>query len=448
MPKAKTVFITLAPFENEIHNVLYTKELFIDKYLRDGYLVVVIVFCQRHAPLVKENNPNLRIIYFQSLQFINIIASAIYFLLASKGSPRFPPYMKRRWAGMCQNRSIKKKIFGYISFILIGWLTENCLLYLYSKVLSWSNFDAIYKIYNPSLTILPFYLSSSEEAKVVAIAKNNNSLTVAIPARISAFDDVFYYTKPDLLFVWNELMKNYAIMWHGVKRESIIPVGILKCDYYKNKNIVLQTKEEFINASKLVSGKKIISIICGNIDVGRACDIAKGLFQSGKIDSAFQVLLRANPDEYERQLKVAAGIKEYPIFLARGFSSNIKENKILGQIISTANFLKNSDLVISVASTMSLEFLYFDIPNIFLVYEEFNLYYAYDYLKPLLNEKGMKFVRNSNELISAVNEYLNNPSIDLEERRELFKKYCFSIDGDALTRCFHEINKLELMFKG
>lgn len=436
----KVVFITLAPFENEIHNVLYAKEIFIDRYLREGYFVVAIIFCQKHAPIIEENRLNLKVIYFQSSPFINRLTSAIRSLLARKGSSIFPFYMKKRWLEMYRRRSFKQKILSNIFFIFWGWVSENCLLCLFRKTLSWSNLDSVYKMYNPFLTILPFYFSSSYETEVIGIARNNKSLTIAIPARISAFDDVFYYTKPNLLLVWNELMKQHAIEWHRCDKNPIIPIGILKGDYYKN--IALQTKEEFISDNKLVNGRKIISIICGNINVARAYSIAKVLFESKQINKKFQILLRANPDEYERQLEELGKNNEYHIFLFRGFSSNTKENKFRDQIISTAKFLKNSDLIISVASTMCLESLYFNIPNIFLLYGEFRSYYEYDYMGQLLRDRGIKIARNDSELISVVKEYLENPFIDSQERNELFKRYCFSINGDALVRCFNEINKL------
>ncbi len=443
MNKAKTVFITLAPFENEIHNVLYAKQMFIDKYLEEGYFVVAIIFCQKHRAIIEENRINFKVINFYVPSFINRISLIIRYLLSRRNASRLPFYMKKRWLHASKGRSCKSKILHNTFFILFGWLSENCLLYLYAKTLSMSGLDFIYKRHKPLLTILPFYFASSEEAKVISIAKNNNSLTVAIPARISAFDDVVYYAKTNLLLVWNEPMKYHAVSWHRCDKNSVIPIGILKCDYYKNNNILWQTKESFITSNKLINDRRIVSIICGNISIERACGIAMELFKSNKINIKFQILLRANPDEYENQLKELGKNNEYPVFLFKGFSSNVKENNFLGQIISTGNFIKNSDLIISVASTMCLESLYFNIPNIFLFYEEFRFYYEQDYIRQLLSEKGIKFVRNDSELIFALKEYLENPFVDTEERGRLFKKYCYSVNGDALNRCFYEISKLD-----
>ena len=61
----KTIFIVFPPFENEIHNVIYAKELFIDKLLKEGYFVVVVAFCDKHKSLIEKMAQNFRVISFQ-----------------------------------------------------------------------------------------------------------------------------------------------------------------------------------------------------------------------------------------------------------------------------------------------------------------------------------------------------------------------------------------------
>lgn len=438
----RTIFIVLPPFENEIHNVLYAKELFIEKLLKEGYSVIAIVFYDKHRSIIEEMIPNYQVICFNSSGFISAILSEIRYFLACKGASRLPFYMKMRWRGASRGDSFKEKLLKNAFFIIAGWLNEKNLFYIYRKIAVRLDISRLYKTYSPFLTILPFYYSSAKETEIIAVARNNNCMAVAIPARISAFNDVFYYTKPDLLLVWNEIMKQEALDWHGCNKNSVVPIGILKCDYYKDKDYLLQTQKEFIRSNNLLDDRRIISIICGNITVGRAYEIAKALFYSKQIKFKFQILLRANPDEFENQIKSLAKKEEVPVFFLRGFSSDIKKYKIRDQIISTANFLKSSDLIISAASTMCIESLYFNVPNIYLRYDEFNFYYEFDYIRSLLNERGLKFVKSDEELIDAVNEYLENPLLDSEQREKLFRKYCHSFDGNALANCFNEISKI------
>ncbi len=293
------------------------------------------------------------------------------------------------------------------------------------------------------MTIFPFYSSSLKETEIIAVARNNNSTTVAIPARISTCDDTFYYAKPDLLLVWNELMKEQLICWHGCDKNSVLTAGILKCDFYRKNDYTSESELEFRKINGLLDGHKIISIICGNISCVRAYEIASSLLNSGQIKFKFQILLRANPDMFDSQLNGLKTKEKLPVFLLRGFSSDVNRYSIKGQIISTSNFLKNSDIIISVASTMCLESLYFNKPNIYLMYDEFMYYYAFDYMQPLLSEPGIKFVRNEAELIASVNAYLENPSLGSLQREGLFRKYCHSTEGDASDNCFGEINKIK-----
>jgi hypothetical protein len=438
----KTVFIVFPPYQ-EIHNVLYTKELFIKKFLNEGYLVVAIACGYEDTSNIQEEASNYRLVRIDNLGFVSLILFWVRYILACKGIPRLPFYMRLRWEGVFKNSRLKTKLLKSILFMISILLKEDIIFYIYRKISSVLPISKLYQVHKPFLTILPFYLSSLQETEIIAVARNNNSTTVAIPARISTCDDVFYYAKPDLLLAWNELMKKQLISWHGCNKNSVMPIGILKCDYYKRKDYISQTQGEFKRINGLFNDSKIISIICGNISCFRAYEIASSLFNSRQIKFKFQILLRANPDRFEEQLKSLNNKDGLPVFLLRGFSSDINKYAIREQIISCANFLKNSDIIISVASTMCLESLYFNIPQIYLIFEEFKHYYNYDYIQPLLNEPGIKFVHDDTELIDAVNRYLENPLLENRQREELFRKYCYSIDGNALGSCFNEIAKIK-----
>ena len=442
----KTIFIVLPPYE-EIHSVLYAKELFVKKLINEGYLVVAIACEYKDISIVEEEALNYRLVRINSFGFTNSLLFWVRYVLACKGISRLPFYMKLRWDKVFKNSRLKTKLLKSILFLISLLFKEETLFYVYRKIASVLQITKLYQVHRPLMTIFPFYFSSLRETEIIAIARNNNSTTLAIPARISTCDDVFYYAKPDLLLVWNELMKRQVKSWHGCNINSVVPIGILKCDYYKSEDYIAQTQEEFIRNSGLLNDRKIISIICGNISCIRAYQIARTILNSKQIKFKFQVVLRANPDKFEDQLKSLKGKDGLPIFLLRGFSSDIKKYAISNQIISTADFLKNSNVIISVASTMCLESLYFNTPNIYLIYEEFKRYYKYDYMQPLLDEQGIKFVRNDAELIDAVNGYLENHLLGSMQREELFRRYCFSIDGNALDNCFNEIAKIKTGYR-
>lgn len=445
----KTVFIIIPPTDKV--DILYTKEIFINAFLRKGYFTVIIFINSRDRFFIEGEN--CKAVCFNESNFIMNLSRALHYLLYRRKFLQPSICMKDFWREFfklffLERRKFKEKLKRLL-FIVLGCFKENKLIGIQKKILHHTNISCLYKRYAPCLTVFPCY-GYYEETVIAEVARYHNSITVAIPKRFYTLDigcSFYCAAKADLLLVWNEAMKEQAVRWHRYNNASVVSIGIVKCDYYKDKNIVLETKDEFISRNNLYRDRKIISIICGNIDLKMAYTIAKMLCASKQIRAAFQIMIRANPASFEEQLKElrhAEDIHNFPIFLVEGFSFSSEIDAFKKGIISTANFLKNSDLIISAASTMMFESLYFNAPNILLIHEQFRSYYDNYLIRSLINEEGIAIVKNNDELIAAVDCYLENPSIDIEQRKRLFKKYCYSVHGDALDRFFNEIEKLEI----
>ena len=449
----KTVFIIIPPTDKI--DILYVKEIFIKAFLKKGYFAVVVFVNSRDRFFIEGEN--CKVTCFDESNFIMNLSRVVHYLLYRQKFLQHSICMKDFWRGFFKLLFLERKKFKEklkrLSFIVLRCFKEEKLIDIQKKVLCHTNISRLYRRYAPCLTVFPCY-AYYEETVIAAIAQYNGSITVAIPKRFYTLDigieriySFYCAAKADLLLVWNDIMKEQAVKWHGYSNGSVVPIGIVKCDYYKDKNIVFETKEEFISKNNLYRDRKIISIICGNIDLKMAYTIAKMLCASTQIRTGFQIILRANPDSFEeqlRELRHTEDIDNSPIFLVKGFSFCTKIDAFRNDVISAANFLKNSDLIISVASTMMFESLYFNTPNIFLIHEQFRSYYDNYLMRSLMNEKGIAIVKNDDELITAVDRYLKNPLIDIEQRQRLFKKYCYSVHGDALDRFFNEIDKLEI----
>lgn len=443
------IFVVFPVFEEEIHNALYALDLFVLPLSARGYSVTAVVFSDKHGQLIRAAAPRCQIARIRGRGFIAPALSWLRFLLAHTTVPRLPPHMKARWRRQqLEGAGLARQWLRAGTGAMARWIGADRIRRLHGWLARRGEAQDLYRAQRPFLTLLPFYCSRAEEMEILAAARHSRSLSVGLPARISTGDDVFYYARPDLLLVWNAVMREQILGWHGGDRDTVAPVGMVKCDYYRRQDYGFQTRAEFVRQNGLAENKKIISIICGNIRAQRACELAVALFKSGSIPSAFQVLLRANPDEFEQQRHSLAAREGFPIFLVRGFSSDTTRQSLRDQIISTGSFLKNSDVVISVASTMSLESLYFDVPNIYLLHDEFRFFYDFDWAGDLLQEPGFKRARNDGELIAAINECLEDPVADRAARENLFRKYCYSTAGDARDRCFEQIHRRLENFPG
>ena len=438
--KNKTIFYIPAP--GFLHNMVIGIEIILKKLIAGGYNVVIILLDKEHRIPLSGLNDDCEIYTFKESTLITLPLSVIRFVLAKKNLPNLPTHMTNGWNEMNFYNSLIKKIFQMLSFTFLGCLSESKLLFLFNKIVLFTKVQKLFKLRSPFLSIFYAYVSSLDEAIVVSAAKNVQSKTVSIPDRFAAFTEVFYYTKTNLILVWNEMMREQAIKWHRCENSTIKPIGILRVDAFKISNKKLQSRDEFIQSNGLVKGRKIISLIGGNISLSEASRIGKLISSSKEIQVKIQILYRSQPGSFEKDLKCLKSLKDENLFLIKGFSSKFKESEIQNQLLNTANFLKNSDVIISLASTMGVEALYFNIPCIFLMYgnTEDLFWYKQDHIAMLLQKEGIKIVQNDLELIKSVKYYLINPALDIHTQVNLFGKYCHLVNDDSIQRCYKEIN--------
>ena len=108
-----------------------------------------------------------------------------------------------------------------------------------------------------------------------------------------------------------------------------------------------------------------------------------------------------------------------------------------------ADSLYHSDLVIYVATSIGLDAAVFNKPQIIVSFdgweekayiESVKRYHNEDHMRKLIDTGGMRVVKNADELIYWVNQYLQNPKIDDKGRGRIIKEQFWRLDGRAGKR--------------
>jgi CDP-glycerol glycerophosphotransferase (TagB/SpsB family) len=245
---------------------------------------------------------------------------------------------------------------------------------------------------------------------------------------------------PDLLILQNEWLKEagYKFQDFSNKRPRIEFAGLPHYDKYFNFKNRIKPRDLFFKELGLDPSKKLI--LLGGSDFyyteNKLPQIIDNLIEENKIDEPVQVLFRPHPSglfnigEYNLD-----GLKN--IILNDAFSnSKIKftDDDVL------INIFYYSDIIMNIASTLSIDAAVFDKPVICIGFDAVSqkywlsverLYDSFDHYEKLLSTGGVCLVKNIEELARNINLYLEHPEKDCEGRVEIVKIFTGGKTGDS-----------------
>jgi CDP-glycerol glycerophosphotransferase (TagB/SpsB family) len=111
--------------------------------------------------------------------------------------------------------------------------------------------------------------------------------------------------------------------------------------------------------------------------------------------------------------------------------------------ITLANTLAHTDVLINVASTITLEACILNKPVVNIGFDgrsqreyfsSVRRYFDYVHYRNMLKTGGVRVAFTKDELVQIVNTYLEDNSIDAEGRKEIVELQCYRMDGKALER--------------
>ncbi|MBA3355397.1 MAG: hypothetical protein H0U18_05545 [Pyrinomonadaceae bacterium] len=242
----------------------------------------------------------------------------------------------------------------------------------------------------------------------------------------------------DHYMVWSEHMRRELLRYYpDVSPEKIHIVGTPQFDPYANEKM-LWSREEFFSRVGADPSRPLICYSGG--DAGTCPEdpehvgVLLELIRAGRIKENPQILLRPMPvDDGSRYSNVRRNYPELiylqPTWLHTEPGDWSRVMPLLEDLQFLANLTHYADLNVNLASTMTLDFAIHDKPIVNIAFDVaspppfgkplWDYYYRFEHYRPVVELGAARFARSPEELVTHIDAYLENPSLDRDNRRRL-----------------------------
>ena len=253
----------------------------------------------------------------------------------------------------------------------------------------------------------------------------------------------------DRLVVWNEIIKAQAVTLHGYQPDAVRVAGAPQFDVHF-KPQARATRDEFFRRIGADPSRKLIAVTTTPRALYRHHDhvlrVLAGAIAGGPLAGA-QVLVRLHPRDEIAAYDEFAGtphvIIEKPfrhtVTVADGLAIDVmpEHQRHLGDTLCHA------DVVVNVASTITIEACIFDTPVVNICFDgpeeepyvrSARRYYRFTHYVNITNRHAVRVAQSPAEMVEAVARYLGDPTLDAEGRRQVVLDQCQYTDGRSAAR--------------
>ncbi len=253
---------------------------------------------------------------------------------------------------------------------------------------------------------------------------------------------------PNLVLLWNPFLYRKARFVQHIAANRLKIVGIPHFDWY-TKTELLVSREEFCQKFKIDPNKKIILFgAIGNFLAPHESEVVETLshaLRENKLPDV-SIIFRPHPhfiSDKEKIEKLGNIIFDDLVAQYTGSERSSWEMD-REKIAHLVNSLYHADLVITTASTMTMDAVAFGKPVVCIAFDGrsnelhwnsiLRFYQNYTHYIEIAKTKGFKIASSPEELIRHVNEYLKNPELDKEGRQKVFDEFIWKLDGKSAER--------------
>lgn len=252
---------------------------------------------------------------------------------------------------------------------------------------------------------------------------------------------------PDKIVVWNEILKEEIAKHHEYPGKDIYVAGIPQFDIYYDKTRFM-TKEQFFKKWGLDLYKKLITYATPmHGQAPFSPDIVNILYNAIKenyFSYPCQLLIRLHPRDFKERYKDFEGLNGIIIQMP-GREADVKDrwNPTEEDMLTLAETMYYSDVLINVASTIAIDAVTFDTPVVCIGFDGYQekpylsscrRFYDYDHIKNIVATKGVRVAYSREELLEFTNLYMKNPDVDAEGREKIREEQCWRLDGSSGRR--------------
>jgi hypothetical protein len=275
-----------------------------------------------------------------------------------------------------------------------------------------------------------------------------------------------FFLEPDLLFVWSQTQKEQATNIHRFSESKVKIVGSLNYESKLDKSILI-SKNAFYKDYHLDKNRKLIVygtannyIYDSNVEL---IEMLMNAIMHDKLIQKCQLLVRLHPQgQYKDKVTLYTDKQfskyqelddKYPLLhfdIPEVMSDRLLFDVTREDFIHLTNIMFHSDIVINVASTISLDAAIFDKPVINVAFDipEKSYFdscercYEYDHYAQLIKTDGTSVVKSERELIDTLNRYLKNPGLNSENRKRMIEQQIGAMTESASERILEQLNSL------
>jgi len=325
----------------------------------------------------------------------------------------------------------------------LAWLDLNLFRdKVYGKLFEKYRPDAVFIVYPFSFHIYPILRRAArQKIPTIAYVPSWDNLTSKweVPAKF------------DGLIVWNKIMKDEAVELLDYDEKNVKICGIPQFDLYADPSIIIPRKE-FLRTIGADPDRKLITYATGGEALYKEeAEIVEVIYEAmmaSKFSKPCQLLIRLHPRRYIKDFARFEG-KQDVIIQTPGEGSEAFEKSgyfwvsNIMDSITLANTLAHTDVLINIASTITLEACILNKPVVNVgfdgrsqreYYSSVRRYFDYTHYRNMLKTGGVRVAFTKEELVRIVNTYLEDNTIDADGRKRIVESQCYRMDGKALER--------------
>jgi hypothetical protein len=260
----------------------------------------------------------------------------------------------------------------------------------------------------------------------------------------------------DHYLVWGDLMASELRQFYPeIPAERIHVVGAVQFDPHADTSL-LRPREQFFRMIGADPARPLLCYSSGepinSPEDQDHVELLLNLIRQGRIAGNPQVVLRPTPTGDARRFE-AVRQRHPELIYSKPDWLQVEEVTwdtwaqalpLQSDVALLANLTHHSDLNISVASTMTLDFLAHDRPVVNVAFDIadpppfplplWDFYYQFEHYQPVIRTGAALFSRSADELAEHINRYLANPRLHAENRRRLLDQELGVPVGEASPR--------------
>ncbi len=323
-------------------------------------------------------------------------------------------------------------------------LYKKIVRYLVQK-LRWAEVSKIYDEVKPDYVFAPSLIDNDFD---VPFAVEGKCRKLRVIGMVRSWDNLNNHGLlafvPDVFILQNDWLYEAGRRFQALSKNlPIFFIGVPHYDQYVNLDKKIIKKEIFFKQMGLDINKKLILLGGGDFyyTEDKLPQTLNNLIENKKIKFPTQILFRPHPS-------TMFTLEEYNLGnLSNVVLNNAFSNKKLKftDEDTLINILYYSDIIMNIASTLSIDAAIFDTPAICIGFDDvgkpqpywlsvLRLYDSFDHYEKLVATNGVRVSKKVDELAKDINEYLEFPNKDSDGRKKIVETFVGKFDGKSVIR--------------